>query len=178
MPGPFYITNMGLLITTSDFTGKWTIPQTAFSTLDQFITDTEEGYLIDMLGAEFATAFIANVNGTTKQPTDSGYLKIYNSFSADYGSKVYVSKGMKAMLKGFIYFDYMRNAAFKATVNGMTTSAPDTSKQATPANLYSYLNEAITSFQSIQAYVASIHPEYYTVHFNGQEMGLGISILN
>lgn len=170
---------MGVLITSADFTGYYAIPSGAFTDLDDFIDKTEEDYLSDLLGADLYASFKADL--TDKVPVTQKYLNIYNSFRKDYGSKVYRSNGMKIMLLGFIFFDYMRQVKYKATTEGMVYNSPDTSKDTQIANLYSYLNLATDTFNSIQTFITSISAsDYYGAGlpvYNGQEKTISISIL-
>lgn len=179
---------MGVLIYSGNFVGKYSIPQGAFSTLDQFITDTEESYLIDLIGATMYADFKANLtpappatSTNTPRPTNAGYLNIYNSFNADYGSKIYKSKGLVIMLLGFIFFDFVRQQKYKITTQGIVSQVPDTATEVSVGNLYTYLNEATESYQAIQTYIESIKPELFNttglIPFNGQDKSFGISIL-
>lgn len=161
---------MGVLIVASDFKGKFAIPQTTYSIgIDQFINDYEEYYLIDMLGADFYADFKSNLD-VNKVPQAQKYKDIYNSFSKDYGIKKYKSKGMKEMLLGFIFFDYMREIGFKATSAGMVTTSPDTSQKVNYGSLYKYLNDATDSCNSIQTYILLINPSNY--------LGSGLPVFN
>lgn len=180
---------MGVLITSSNFIGKYAIPQQASSDLDAFINDNEEQYLIELLGASMYDAFKANLapappaptSGPQPTPTNPGFLAIYNKFNVDYGSKIYKSRGLVLMLCGFIFFDYMKQVKYKATTQGIVVNTPDTTRESVTGNLYNYLNEAIETFTSIQAYILSIHPELFNLTndtpFNGQRKRFGISIL-
>lgn len=160
---------MGILIVASDFTGKFAIPQNAFSDLDGFITDTEESYLIDLLGADFYVAFKANL--VNKVPVLPKYKTLYDPLAFDYGNKSYDSKGMKKMLLGFIFFDYMRQIKYKPTEMGMVSNVMDTSKTEAVGSLYKYLNDATEIHNIIQVYVLLKNPADYTVQgepvFNG-----------
>lgn len=175
---------MGVLITSANLIGKYAIPKSSYSNLDAFINDVEETYLNDLFGADLWATIKATVTGTPPKPVGTGYLNVYNAFSLDYGSKIYKSKGLVNMLCGFIFFDYMIQAKYKATEMGMTEVNPDTQKVSTAANLYTYLNEATESFLSIQEYIQNIHPELFppiiapaSVVFNGQDKSYGISLL-
>ncbi len=196
-PG-FNTFSMGVLITSANFTGKYAIPQQAYSDLDQFINDNEEEYLVDLLGATMYSDFKASLSpappaapltslpNTPPQPAPpasyqgyAGYYNIYNQFWLDWGSRVYKSKGMVLMLIGFIFFDYMKQVKFKPTSQGIVTNAPDTGTVVFAGNLYNYLNEATDSFKAIQRYTNDIHPELFnpTIMFNGQRKRYGISMI-
>ena len=169
---------MGVLISSSDFTGKWAIPQTSFSDLDSFINDTEEAYLIDLLGVDLYNAFKLDLTGGV--PVTARYLTIFNALNYDYANKIYRSKGMKEMLKGFIFFDYMRNVRFKATTQGIVVNSSDTSQSVITGNLYQYLNEAINIAEVIQTYIVLKNPNDFNQVgmplFNGYSKNLAIPI--
>jgi hypothetical protein len=176
---------MGVIVKTSDFVGKYAIPQGAFDDLDPFIDSVEEDYLNDLLGADLYADFKAKYIANPAFPDNPGYKKILDKFTTDYGSKVFKSKGIVAMLCGFIFFDYMSVIKFKASSQGMVVTTSDTAQPTGVANLYQFLNDATETFQSIQAYVQSIKPELFppvidpkTVSFNGQDKGFGIPIFN
>lgn len=169
---------MGVFIYSSDFVGKYAIPSTSFTDLDSFIDDNEQAYIIDLLGAslyeDFKTKFIANPSF----PNNAGYLTIYKGFSVDHCNIILISKGIKIMLMGFIFFDYMRQLGYEATTQGMVVNVPDTGKSAPEANLFTYLNDATNSYKSTQFYINSVHPELFppeiaptTINFNGQYKG-------
>lgn len=166
---------MGVLITSSNFVGKFAIPQNSFSSLDAFINASEETYLVELLGANLYNSFKSNL--TNKVPVATNYLAIYNPFFEDFQEKICKSKGMVEMLCGFIYFDYMRNIKFKATTQGITTMVSDTGEKSAYGNLYVLLNEATETYIAIQNYIQFVHPELYTsVEFNGSKKCLTIPI--
>jgi hypothetical protein len=157
---------MGILISSSDFAGKYAIPQDSFSDLDGFISEYEESYLIDLLGFDFYTAFSANlVNGV---PQAANYLKIYNKLYVDQNCIMIRSEGMKKMLLGFIFWEYMRQVRFKATTQGYVVNAADTSKPVLQGPLYKYYNDAVSTFRAIQHYICT-NPTEFTVKFSGIE---------
>lgn len=176
---------MGLLITAADFINKYAVPSQVGSDLDSFIDDLEEDYLTDLLGSDMFADFKSKYIFDPTFPSNPGYLKILNKFKIDYGSRIYKSKGLVDMLCGFIFFDFMSQIKYKPTQQGMVTTGSDTSTPTTVANLYSYLNDATHTFQSIQEYVQNIHPEQFPpmiaptdINYNGQEKSFGVSILN
>lgn len=164
---------MGVLIVKEDFTGRYAIPQTVYSELDSFINDREEPYLIELLGASFYEAFKNDL--ANKVPQTQKFLKIFNAFRIDYNFEIVESKGMKDMLKGFVFFEYMRNTAYKGTTQGMVINSADTSVNVSPANLFAFYNDSVASYKSIQMYIKWIKPEDYTdVDFNGSKKNVSI----
>lgn len=162
---------MGILISSSDFVGKYAIPQDSFSDLDGFISEYEESYLIDLLGFDFYTAFSANlVNGV---PQAANYLKIYNKLYVDQNCIMIRSEGMKKMLLGFLFWEYMRQVRFKATTQGFVVNAADTSKPTPEGPLYKYYNDAVSTGRAIQHYICT-NPNEFTVQFAGIELEYSI----
>lgn len=165
---------MGILISSSDFVGKYAIPQDSFSDLDGFIDELEERYLIDLMGFDFYTAFVASMTGSPSLPI-APYIIIYNKLFVDQNCYSIRSEGMKKMLIGFMYFEYMRSDKFKATTQGIVVNASDTSKPAPYGPIYKYYNDSVATYQAIQRYIYS-HQSDFTPKFAGTEKGYAISI--
>ncbi|MES2287764.1 MAG: hypothetical protein V4547_18900 [Bacteroidota bacterium] len=164
---------MGVLIVAADFTYSYAVPQSISNDLEQFITDNEETILIDLMGAVFYAAFKADL--TAKVPVTAKFLAIYNAFNEDFQNTIVKSKGMKEMLKGFIFFDFMRQIKYKNTTMGQVVNSADTSQNVSPGSLYKYLNEAVDTYNAIQLYIRSIAPEdYITPVFNGGKKEIAI----
>lgn len=166
---------MGVLIVASDFTYSFAVPNSISNDLEQFITDNEETILIDLMGADFYATFKADL--VTKIPATAKYLTIYNSFAKDFQNTIVKSKGMKEMLKGFLFFDFMRQIKYKNTTQGQVVNSSDTSTNVVYGSLYKYLNDATDTYQSIQDYIQFIQPTDYVIPaFNGVKKFLSIPI--
>lgn len=165
---------MGVLVETSDFVGVYAIPQGVFSKLANLIANTEEGYLIDLLGADMYAAFKATV--ANHVPVGAKWLAIYDPFAKDLHHERIVSGGMKKMLLGLIWFDYMRQAKYQATEQGIVSNVPDTAAPDQTGNLFQYYNRSAEWHNAIQTYITQIAPADYepvapatTPVFNGCE---------
>jgi len=82
-------------------------------------------------------------------------------------NKINISEGMITMLKGFIYFEYQRFQAVKASPVGSVENSNENSKVLTgykAANIQRY-NKAIESYKAIQTYIRQNLSDYPT--FNG-----------
>ncbi len=124
---------MGILINTSDFKNqdlyaKYYIPFSSSvcgseEKLKGYIERYEKKYLIQLLGVELSKLFIADL--VDQVPIDPIYLDIYNSIEEDlttgdsaYSSfcgcdrKIICTNGMKSMILGFVFFEYMRDQPF------------------------------------------------------------------
>lgn len=159
---------MGVLIVKADFVGKFLIASDNWNTnLDSFIDDYEENYLSDLMGSELYDLFKLDL--TNKIPVTPKYLTLYNSFRNDYGSKIITSKGLKNMLLGFIYFEYMRQVRYKNTVTGSVVATPEISTNASDNhnNLYKFFNESVNTFEAIRWKIQQNKTEDYPT-YNGQ----------
>jgi hypothetical protein len=162
---------MGILINTSDFVGKYAISQNNFSKLNEYITDYETKYLYDLLGKTLADLFIASV--VNNQPVGASYLAIYNVIELEIGLKVERNEGMKNMLLGFIYFEYMRKSPIKNTITGNTINANENS---TPTfdcwGLTTRYNSSVNDYKIIQYYINQNLTDY--PNYLGMQKGFAL----
>lgn len=103
------------ILQTSDFgtdNPEWSIPQDNIDRLTYYIVQQEKDVLIKLLGAELYDLFIVDYTVTP-------FIEIFNPFHTNaYGCTLY-SKGIKEMLKSFVYFHAMRNMQFQKTKSGV-----------------------------------------------------------
>ena len=76
-----------------------------------------------------------------------------------------VSNGIKEMLLGFIYFEFVKTQSVHNTTTGNVIAQNEVSVQAdwNSTEVYNNYNEAINSYRAIQIYInenSSIYPEY------------------
>ncbi len=103
---------MGLLVVDTDFEGKWKLALGNNDEVDAYIEVYEEKFLIELLGKELFDLFEAVV---TDQVVAAGiYKTIYDPFSLKINGCIVTSEGMKKMLLGLIYFEYVRDNKIKA----------------------------------------------------------------
>lgn len=143
---------MGILINTTDFVGKYSIAQNSFSKLNEYINEYETQYLYDLLGKTLADLFIASV--VNNQPVGANYLAIYNVIELEILFNVERNEGMKNMLLGFIYYEYMRKSPIKNTITGSVVNANENS---TPTfdcwGLTTRYNSSVNDYKVIQYYI-------------------------
>ena len=181
---------MGILIDTEDFKNqelyaKYYIP---FSSkvcgseekLKGYIERYEKKYIIQLLGVELSKLFIADL--VDQVPQTDIYLAIYNSIQEDLttGSvsyseycgcdrKILCTNGMKSMMLGFVFFEYMRDQPYSKDLTGVNRSKAEntTDREVLPNEwgLYEYYNESISDYQQTQYYIL-LNKEYYSL-FNG-----------
>ena len=137
---------MASIVTTADFTGKYDISSNNFTKLEDYIEDYEKAYLIDLLGIALYDLFIANI-------TDTIYQKL-------------VDMDLLKMLKGFIYFEYLRDEKFKATTAGTLKIASEISKETSfsETKIYEVYNTSVKIYNDIQDHIeyeqSSDYPTY------------------
>ena len=175
-----------IILSTSDFSekGKYYIP---FNTklcgsvqeLQAYIDRYEKRYLIDLLGCELSELFIADlVDGVPASPI---YQDLYNEICEDltqgfdsfyYGHcgckpKRIISRGIKSMLQGFIFFQYMRDQPNAKGLTGVNKQKAENSEMVPFGTwgISEYYNESIEDYQNIQYYIYENKENYPS--FNG-----------
>lgn len=110
---------MSLFVKIADFETICPMDKYTIVTLQKYLDDLEECYLIRLLGAtlfeEFKTDF--EIIGTI--PTEQRFLDIWNAFNEDYNTSIISSKGIKNMLIGFIAFEFLRDEMVKKNIAGL-----------------------------------------------------------
>ncbi len=162
---------MGLLITKDDFVGKWQLALNGFDQIDSYIEQYEEPLLTSLLGKELFDLFKADLiidsgNPDVMIPASADYLKIFNSFVEKVNNYQIASDGMKKMLLGLIYFDYVRENKYKQSMNGAVEQQTETAIPADNTFMHLRHNEAISTWQIIQVYISNNVDTYPT--FSGQ----------
>ena len=138
-------------------------------TIQAYIDKYERRYLIDLLGVDLFTLFVADL--VTFIPQDAIYLAIFNSFEYDKSSCGIVrSEGMIEMLKGFIYFKYLADLTSVVGVTGVVKPKGENSEMGSDLNqvIYTRYNESIKTFQAIQSLICDNSTDYTT--YNGQTL--------
>lgn len=155
---------MGLLINDTDFVGKWKLTLSNNDDIDSYIEQYEEPYLIDLLGKELFDLFKADLS--SGEPQDDIYKAIFNPFSEKINGFVVTSDGMKKMLLGLIYVQYVRDNATKQTMNGAVNQQTEVSTRSDNTFLYLYQNAGIKTYRNIQNYIynnITTYPTFYGV---------------
>lgn len=183
---------MGLPITVpSNYTGFTAVALTDYNTeqLLAYITKYETYYLLDLLGSELYTLFVADLN-SSGVPQSARFLAIYNALTVSdpywdgykpvfrfgswwFGTGAYAggnkqlkSEGIKEMLKNFIFFHWSRDQRFQAQQNGVNVQIAETSRESNPNEfgmvIEQRFNNAVSSYQAIRVYMQtnlSTYPE-------------------
>lgn len=160
---------MANILVNSDFVGKYELSKTRFNTtlIDSYIEKYEKQYLMRLLGIELYDLFMTELN-TNNPPTTLIYENIYNPISYDYNGLM-VSNGMKEMLLGFIYYEYIKDSQIQQTPNG-TASASNENAKAVDLNslILSRYNDSVDSYKTIQDYITLNRIDYPT--YKGYEL--------
>lgn len=185
------------ITTPTDYTGVYKITVQKASELQEYIDSYETHYLARLFGVELYEFFNADLNDGV--PQTARFTAVFDSFlRQDEGegaifyigspfnpivfpsvqgggiptvgqSTIRESKGIKDMLKGFVYFEFNKNQGKISTPAGIQNPQQDASK-ATPGleramRLTDAYNRAIESYQSIQWFMLygpdkADYPEY------------------
>jgi hypothetical protein len=156
-----------MLLDLDDFTGKYELHTGMYdqAKLLEYIQIYEEQYLIDLFGATLYDEFILDLdnNNYPESPnfqkvfdpfhldnTSNGFLTSYNTYNS-----VIVSKGILDMLKGFIYFEYVKDTANQITSQGQKIPQGENSLTATTLYnmMYTRYWEALKTYRAIQWYI-------------------------
>lgn len=157
---------MSDVIQISDFQkGEYRIPTTSFQedSLQEYIDKYERHYLIRLFGRELYDLFIADlVSGV---PQTQRFVDVFNETTFQDDCDFCDSYGIKEMLKGFIYFHYVRHTFTRNTTNGVkqTKSENSDSLQNVSSDLVSRHNGSVRILKCIQRIMcddATLYPEY------------------
>lgn len=163
---------MAKIIQISDFVGKYAVSKNAFDIADlqHYIDKYEVKYIYDLLGVTLGNLLLADITTPFALPTTVIYQDIFkaiNSDNASYFCNQIRSNGIKEMLLGFIYFEYVRTKSVVNTPTGSFTAQNEASVLAdwSATEIYTNYNEAIKSYKTIQNYININNTIYPT--FNG-----------
>lgn len=155
-----------------NFTGQYKVSTgNTFSDADfqLYINKYEEKLLRDLLGATLYNLFIADLD-VNEEPQTQIFIDIFDEFAEDEdaGSGIqHVSEGMIEMLKGFIYFYWLREQFTQNVISGPVKNEYSNSTQArfVETNMIDNYNQAVKTYQAIQWFIKEHLDDYPT--FNG-----------
>lgn len=164
------------IVQTSDFsTGKYKLAINRFTSSDveAFITQREREYLIKLLGAELYALFLEDLSGTPSVPNDQRFTTIFNAGAWDYDTyNPTISEGIKEMLKGVVYYHYVKDNSAYHTITGLVSnnnenSTPETNEKGAQYIILLY-SRAMETYAAIQRYITENIDDY--PEFNGTEI--------
>jgi hypothetical protein len=136
--------------------------------IDAYINKYEKQYLIKLMGVDLYNLFVADL--VAGIPTDPIYLALYNSFEYDKATcgGIVISEGMIDMVKGFVYFQYLKDQTNQVWVSGSVAPVGENSDNVSTLNMmiYTRYNDSIRSFKAIQQYICDNMTIY--LDYNGK----------
>ncbi len=180
------------MLLSTEFTGLHKIAQdnVTAANLTIYIAKYEKKYLVDLLGYDLYLLFVADLNGSGV-PVTTKYLTIYNALKNPVASSdnwipmnsmrsnrsLYdevkpiqqppYSEGIRTMLKGFIYYEFVNEYGLLVSQTGVVTNNNENSNESSGAKhlglIESRYNEAVNSYIVIRNYILAnlvTYPEY------------------
>ena len=159
---------MGLIIVKEDFVGKFDLVKSINDKIESYIDAYEENYLRELLGVNLFNSYKADV--VNHLPVTASYLTITNPLFVEQSGYSIVSNGIKDMLLGFIFFEYVRDNKIKQSMSGSVVNGVDSSNNDfTQEFLFQRYNESIDIYKNIQLYIELNKATYPT--YNGFTKG-------
>ena len=149
---------MGLLITKTDFADTFALSISISDKITAYIAMYEEKYLRELLGASLFTLFKSDV--TNYLPVTAKYLTIFNEINSDEDNFLLHSDGMKKMIKGFIWYEFVAGTAHKHTSTGVVADVNEISLNANFDLAFKHYNESIDTYNAIQYYITDNNTNY------------------
>ena len=160
-----------MFLTIGDFAanGKFELHTGAYNVgrLQYYIDKYEKRYLVELLGADLYAEFEADVILGLGVPTEPRFIKIYEPFQIDYNWTILYSDGMHEMLKGFIYYEFIKDTINQTTPVGMVTPSGENSRDTNSLyqQMYTRYNDAVRMYKAIQEEITNNSGDYS--EFNG-----------
>lgn len=147
-----------MFVNVSDFTGKYELHTGMFDNakLLDYISIYEQRYLVELFGAELYNDFVADLD-ISNVPQSPNFQFVFNPFYENVLLHTIIqSEGIKQMLKGFIYFEYLKDTTNQITPNGVVVPSNENSQTASTlyTMMYARYNEAMRTFRAIQTHIA------------------------
>jgi hypothetical protein len=162
-----------MIVSIGDFTGKYELHTGIYDVnkLQAYIDKYEPRYLRELFGITLYNEFISDLTLVNNQyvPQSPNFIFLFDPFAEDvYLFRMLISDGIKEMLCGFIYFEYVKDMMNTMTPFGNTISRSELSRQTTTLNtlMYNRYNEAIKTFTAIR--------DYIFLHWNDMPLGQAI----
>lgn len=168
---------MANILTITDFdNGKSKINYNTYqqTDLEDYIDRYEREYLIELLGVTEYNSFISDLSGGV--PVSANYLTIFNPLAVEIRDQNVVTNGIKEMLKGLVYFHWVRDNMVGQTTGGSKRTESDNSVNisATSALIQSRFNDSVDDFRGIQEYIEDNEDDY--ADYNGKQIGYSLHI--
>lgn len=153
------------MVLVSDFVGKHQVAVNDFTLpkLMAYIDRYEQRYLIELFGQDLYDLWVID-------PLVAPYDLLTNPFTFQSScGTIYHSTGVKDMLLGFIYFDYVTDLNVSQSVGGAVLKANENSNKSTGTESLAWQRhiESVTTFKAIQERIKDNLEDYPT--FKGVE---------
>lgn len=138
--------------------------------IQAYIDKYERQYLVKLLGVELFNLFVADLVGGV--PQAAIYTKIYEAFEYDnVNCNIYISEGMIDMIKGFVYYQYLKDLTNNVAVSGNVRPMGENSENVSTLNsmIYTRYNDSVRTYKAVQHYICDYSTDYLT--YNG--IGIG-----
>ena len=158
-----------LAITYNDFgKGKFELHHGMYeqAKIQAYIDKYERQYLVKLLGVELFNQFIGDL--VAGVPQTAKYTKIYSPFEYDNANcNINISEGMTDMIKGFVYYQYLKDATNTVAVSGNVRPLGENSENVSTLNsmIYTRYNDSVRTFKAIQYYMCDYSSDY--LKYNG-----------
>jgi len=166
---------MSLLnITFNDFgKGKFELHKGMYEStkIQAYIDKYERQYLVKLLGVELFKLFEADL--VAGVPQTAKYLAIFNSFEYDeVNCGIYISEGMVEMVKGLVYYQYLKDMTNVVAVSGNVRQMGENSENVSTLNtmIYTRYNDSVRTYKAIQKFICDNNSDY--LDYNGINIGL------
>ena len=158
---------MGMILSIEDFeTGRYKIaldPEQE-TDLDEYIDKVEDEYLPKLFGKELYDLFVIDWNTIpVGVPTDARFSMVYDAFVEQNDNVLIQSLGIKEMLKGFVYYLFLRDDVTRSTTLGLEKMVGENVQSVTAIqhDITSRYNEGVDTFTTIQYYIDFFTPKAF-----------------
>lgn len=155
-----------MIVSASDFVGVYSLPVTRLTStdLDLLIDEMEVRLLRELLGVSLADLFIAEYPSLSPRFTAINDVIVLEICGVDY-----FNEGLKKLLIGFIYVEYMRGLEAQKTSFGVQKSDGENSLKSDmyASNPLAIYNKSVKSSHILQTYILDNLSDY--PEFKGQE---------
>jgi hypothetical protein len=163
---------MSNIVSLTDFTtGEFKIAQNRFTEDDitSFILKYERRYLVELFGAELYALFFDDLTGTPAEPQDARFVTVFEEGQWDdiIADGPLISDGIKEMLKGIVFFHYIRDNNMYHTITGLVSNNNENANAEIKEKGAQYILKkyahAMETFTAIQEYMkdnSDVYPEF------------------
>tara|TARA_R110002153_G_scaffold32752_15_gene99111 strand:+ start:103 stop:648 length:546 start_codon:yes stop_codon:yes gene_type:complete len=176
---------MATILKIEDFAnGRFVIPINPEQEIDleMYIELTENKYLPMLFGKDLYDLFKAEIDANFGVPTSARFEIIFNPFveQLDWtyynrliqSDRLIQSEGMKIMLMGFVYFQWVRDVVSRVSTVGVERTIGENSENVSSIknDVDMRFNQSVRSYKAIQKYMVCFAPDDYP-EFEGIYLG-------